>query len=97
MRQPLGDIEAVVGRIVNATATVPSLRAAVKYTAQAVLSSGEVWFAGTDYPLNTIVPVTDTRLKIIPAKVGDACLIIRPGGVARIVALTEGILTGECP
>lgn len=97
MRQPLGDIEAVVGRITYASATVPALRAGVKYAAEAILAGGEVWFAANNYPLNMIVPVTDTRLKVIPAKVGDPCIVVRPGGVGRVVTFTEYILTGACP
>ena len=96
MRQPLGDIQAVLGRVTYASSTVPTLRADLKYAAEALLSGGDIWFAASAYPLNLIVPTTDTRMKLNPAKVGDPCLIVRIGGVARVVTLTETINTGAC-
>ena len=96
MRTNAGDIEAHIGAITGRTASIPSLRAAIKYSAQAVSGAGESWFAATQYPLNLTIPLTDTRMKLIPAKVGDPCLLVRIGGVAKIVTLTELIQTGAC-
>lgn len=83
------------GVITAASTTAPALRSAVRYSAR-YTGSGNLYAVHDSLPLNSVVPAGNTTVNIVPAAVGDPCILIRTGGITRLVVLTERLEFDEC-
>lgn len=83
------------GVITAASVTAPALRSNVRYSAR-YTGSGNLYAVSDVVPLNSVVPPGNTTVNIVPAVVGDPCLLVRTGGVTRLVVLTERLEFDDC-
>ena len=88
-------ITAVAGTITWASSTVAANRSDVKYSARGAQDPQE-YVVSAVYPLNLMVSTGQTLVRVVPAKVGDPCLLLKVGGSTKLIVLTEQLNVNPC-